>query len=219
MIEIHDRPANHRFTMSYSQPDDYHFCLDSVLLPRLVADLTRASLPSDAVVMDMGAGCGVLGCEFLFYRPDLWKLVFLEKQKIFESHIQHNLNVLRETLKTNARTEVKIKEVQDWHEAHAMAYDLILVNPPYFFEDEGSAPPLSVKANCHFFLNSTPEDFVRAIDFYLRPGGEAYVLVKKPERWVFKLPTLEVSQVAVIRGTAVMKFKRLTVLNVETEHF
>lgn len=217
MIEINDRPADHSFTMKYSQPDEYHFCLDSVLLPRLVADLTRDSLSSDAVVMDMAAGCGVLGCEFLFYRPDVWKLVYLEKQKIFESHIQHNLNILRETIKTNVRTEIKIKAVKDWHEAHAMAYDLILVNPPYFFEDEGSTPPLDIKANCHFFLDSNPEDFIRAIDFYLRPGGEAYVLVKKPERWMFSLPTLSVSQVAVIRGTPVIKFTRLKLANSEAE--
>lgn len=210
-MEIQERPKDHKFTLKYAQPDEYHFCLDSILLPRLVADLTRETLVSGATVMDMGAGCGVLGFELLFYRSDIQKMVFVEKQKIFEPYWHENKKKLQTILACSARCEFSVQDIRNLREADRGAYDLLLVNPPYYFEDEGPRSPNETKAHCHFFLNSMPEDFVKAVEYFLRPHGEAYILMKKPERWTEALThacALSCNQVATVRGTPVMQLKK-----------
>lgn len=190
--------------MNYAQPKEYHFCLDSVLFPKLVADLVRDTLPPQAQVMDLGAGCGVLGYEFLFHRNDVARMVFLEKQKIFAEYLHENEKRLRATLSLATQFEFQIQDLKEQQPQDSGAYDLILVNPPYYFENEGLVPPEVTKANCHFFLESTPSDFLKAMEFLLKPSGEAYVLVKKPERWPSSPNFISVGEV---RGTSVMKFK------------
>lgn len=203
MIEIKDRSPDHRFTMNYAQPSEYHFCLDSILFPKLVADLTQKTLPQKAKVMDLGAGCGVLGYEFLFYRPDVQTMTFVERQKIFEFYLLENKQRLQNTLNVQTEFEFKIEDLRGFKEIKFEdQYDLILVNPPYYFEDEGVIPPEETKAHCHFFLSSNPKDFLKTIQMLLKPSGEAYILVKKPERWN---NFAKLIQVGTIRGTAVMK--------------
>lgn len=201
-----------QFTFNYSQPDDYHFCLDSVLLPKMVAEQTSSSLTDDAVVMDLGSGCGVIGLEFLFHQPRVGKMLLLEKQTVFEPYIHQNITKLREVSSTSAEVNVRINDLRDLPLDMKESCDLLLVNPPYYFADEGLTPPNEVKANCHFFMSSSPEDFVRAIDFLLKPSvGEAYVLVKKPQRWmdaVHNFSDLNVSEAFDVRGTAVLKFRK-----------
>lgn len=218
-MEIQDRPLNHRFTQNYAQPKEYHFCLDSVLLPKLVADLTREKLPSSSAVLDLGAGCGVLGLEFLYYRPDIRQLDFIEKQEFFAPYFRENLARFREHQDSPVQCEYLLKDLRSiGSEAGATtnhSYDLILCNPPYYFEDEGTKPPQNEKAQCHFFLSAGPDDFLNAIAVALKSGGEAYVLVKNPSRWKDAIEataeSLSVEQVATIRGTAVYKFTRTPV--------
>lgn len=215
IIDIPDRPKSHRFTQTYSQPDDYHFCLDSVLLPKLVADLTRERLASSATVLDLGAGCGVLGLEFLYYRPDIRRVDFIEKQDFFAAYFIENLRRFRENQHSGVQCDFRVEDLKALSAGAESGgnYDLILCNPPYYFEDEGATPPKGEKAQCHFFLTAQPEDFVRVIATGLRTGGEAYVLVKNPPRWQAAIAafaeSLKAAHVATIRGTAVMKFRRI----------
>ena len=60
----------------------------------------------------------------------------------------------------------------------AERYDLILGNPPYFLPREGKPSPVKINQHARFFMDADFQTLIEAVKHSLKPGGEAYLLVK-----------------------------------------
>lgn len=173
--------VNTFFTIQYAQPPDYHFSHDSVFLARRVFEITLAKRLIPSSVLDLCAGCGVVGLDFLFHlskeKLELPKTIdFLEVQNIYNSYFQENVATLRCPAPKNFLNYnyADIIGAPDFFEK----YDLILCNPPYFRVEQGLLSPSNFKNRCRFFIDSDLKNLISCISHCLANTGSAYVLIK-----------------------------------------
>ncbi len=172
---------NPHYTFEYSQPSEYHFSHDSVFLARRVFDYYREMNLMPARGLDLCAGCGIIGLDFLFHcqselerKPQSFD--FLEVQSVYANHFSENLH----------RSKIFNTNIQFLNENYdlllgadrAQAYDLILCNPPYFYLGQGKLSPSEFKNRCRFFLDSDLKNLIAAIVNSLAPGGSAFILLR-----------------------------------------
>ncbi|GIL16754.1 MAG: hypothetical protein BroJett040_05050 [Oligoflexia bacterium] len=219
---------NSVFTMNYSQPEEYRFSLDSVAAPKVIADRmkNRQVCGESFQVMDICAGCGVMGMELSFFLPQIQNIHFVEVQEVYRSHFEENLKTLKDTLKkTQNRTDLNGDfhlmnyESLIGHPQWRESMDLILANPPYFHPSQGKLSPSEFKNRCRFFIDSSFEKLIEAILFVLKPGGEAYILIRDLQDhsmdFIRELEKLIAGQaqseiVADIRGTHLVRIQKLS---------
>lgn len=221
------------FTYNYSQPEEYHFSLDSIEMPWEVAqhfkeriaqdNLEKKSSPSDFLrnkmrrwrALDLCAGCGVIGFELNFHLPQIRTIDFLEVQPLYQSHFETN--------------RVQIQNEGEYHflnmnyeeicqsEDFRHRYDLILCNPPYFQVEQGKLSPSEFKNRCRFFIDSTFEKLVQTFENCLAPEGEGYLLLRDLQDHDIDLLTelrglirgkLQCENLTFVRGTFLLKLYR-----------
>ena len=169
------------FTYNYSQPEEYHFSIDSIEMPWEVAQyLKEKNLSPQELeqmrVLDLCAGVGVLVFELNFHNPHLKKIDFVEVQDVYKSHFEKN-----QKLVLCENSEFKFLNIN--YEKLCLPefekrYQLILCNPPYFFPDQGKMSDSDFKNRCRFFIDSTFEKLIEVIDFCLAMDGEAFMLIR-----------------------------------------
>ncbi len=211
-----ERSENHRFTYQYAQPDDYHFCQDSVIFAAFIAEQVQANpLTSDSRVLDVCSGCGVLGLELAYYLPELEQVDFMEVQEIYRDFFLQNLQI-------TAQQDGRFRFLARNYEALLTSefgdyYDLIVCNPPYFLKGEGLLSKSELRNRSRFFLDSSPKFLFQGLAAALKPGGQAYVLTKLGDihgrnAWrelqLWLSGRAEIELVADIRGTAVLKLQK-----------
>lgn len=202
---------NPYFTMSYEQPKDYRFSHDSVFLARRAFEWLlqneKASQIASWKVLDLCAGCGIIGLDFFFHCAKEINSVppqmdFLEIQEVYRPFFEVNKNNLLQRLQKdnllskpaedlNAKISVPILNFQNQNFCHLLShqehstYDLILSNPPYFQPAHGKLSPSIFKNRCRFFLDGTFHDYLEAVLRALKPGGQAHLLLRdNPDhRW------------------------------------
>jgi tRNA1(Val) A37 N6-methylase TrmN6 len=170
-------------------------------------------------VLDLCAGCGVVGLDFLFHLeqakaqlPD--RIDFLEVQNIYQSHFIKNISEF-ETLKRYQFLLMNYADVFK-NSSFQNKYDLILCNPPYFFPDRGVLSDSNFKNRCRFFLDADFEKLIQAIEYLLKPHGKAYVLLKDLPQNGLSMRTelqkishhLEINQIEKIRNTDLYLIRR-----------
>lgn len=209
-----------RFTIDYSQPAAYRFSLDSVLLAKAVArDYRDVTLAPQFRVLDVCAGCGVVGMELHCHRPEFQRIDFNEIQDIYRPHFQKNLESLNLKKSTLLQAEwLPINYAELDQPKFRESYDLIVANPPYFEKDQGLIPPDDFKARCRFFLDSDFRTLWNSALAVLKPGGLAYVLVreqadhgrKRQQQVVEQIKNrAELLNIEDLRGTFLYKVKKL----------
>jgi len=85
----------------YESPDFYAFSADSILLAKTgIADILTTKISGN--VLDLGAGCGVVGIEFLNFSPkkQSWNLSCCEMQTDFRPYLLGNLRKYEISAKT-----------------------------------------------------------------------------------------------------------------------
>lgn len=173
---------NAHFTFHYSQPDEYRFSHDSVFLARRVFELLKTEVKESWQGLDLCAGCGIIGLDFLFHcRAEASHIParfdFLEVQEVYKTHFQANAGQLRDLATelqfVNANYETLLSA--EW----AQRYDLILCNPPYFHHGQGKLSPSDFKNRCRFFLDSDFATLLRGLVHSLKPEGRAFVLLRE----------------------------------------
>jgi tRNA1Val (adenine37-N6)-methyltransferase len=201
------------FTYRYRQPEAYHFSLDSIHFAEFLAQHLQSRNDLQGLrVLDLCAGCGVIGMELSWYRPELRQIDFMEVQEIYTRYFHENTTLVN-------RPELELS----WHLLNYDAllektwenkYDLIISNPPYFHAGHGILSPSEFKNRCRFFLDSSFANFILALANSLAPGGEAYFLLRplKQHGWdvfsdireLLKDRDFSVEKIAAIRGTDIV---------------
>jgi tRNA1Val (adenine37-N6)-methyltransferase len=228
-----ERNPNIPFTYEYSQPEEYHFSLDSIEMPweislhlkdRIAEDSKqKKQSPSDYLknsmrrwkILDLCAGCGVLGFELNFHLPQIQNIDFVEVQEVYIPHFDANrakVQNIGEFQFLNFNYENLLFQEFD------KKYDLILCNPPYFNISQGKLSPSEFKNRCRFFIDSTFEKLIEVINFTLASQGEAYLLLRSLEEHGFDLLTelrtlargkLSIENLTMVRGTFLLKLNRV----------
>lgn len=170
---------NSLYTYDYFQPEEYKFSLDSVFLAQKTAKyLENETNLSSWSVLDLCAGCGIIGLELSLHAKDLRNFDFLEIQETYKSYFEKNVSMIYPQNSThhfrflNQNYQTLLDENFENH------YDLIVSNPPYFFKNEGLLSPSDFKNRCRFFLDSDFETLIRVIIKSLKPSSSAYILVR-----------------------------------------
>lgn len=163
------------FTYQYNQPDEYRFSLDSIYFARFIAEKLQSRQNLESLrVLDLCAGCGVIGIELSWHVRELRHFDFIEIQDIYADYFYQNVALVN-------RPELELR----WHNLNydvlldktwEHKFDLIISNPPYFLPHQSMLSPSEFKNRCRFFLDSSYENFLRAIINSLASGGEAYFL-------------------------------------------
>lgn len=168
---------NSHYTYNYFQPEEYHFSLDSVFLAQKVAEIIKDA-PTELNVLDLCAGCGIIGLELSLFSAKNLRIDFLEVQDIYLTYFQKNVEMIY--------PDHRAKQLRFMNENYQVLlgaefennYDLIVCNPPYFFKGEGLLSPSEFKNRCRFFLDSDFETLIQAVIHTLKPDSAAYLLVR-----------------------------------------
>jgi tRNA1(Val) A37 N6-methylase TrmN6 len=218
MIEIHQRLMSD-WTLHYHQPTSYRHCMEPVILAEwLVSTLTHTA---PLRVLDIGAGCGVLGLEIVHRRPE-WSLVSVEIQDIFEHHFMENRRLLlAERAKLGHEqcggTVTLLKS--DIRKVRGLEFDLSVGNLPFFNPESSLLSPDPVRNACRFFLNGGVTELLAPALAMTSRGGQVVALIREPESLSSDLPAL-LDQMQVIgrtfnvdwpiriRKTAVLRMQR-----------
>lgn len=181
------------FTNEYSQPGEYHFSLDSVLLARRAAELAFSF--SGARVLDLCAGCGVVGLDLAYFRPEVASVDFVEVQAIYSTHFERNRTLFgpHTRFSWHLANYCDLAGRSEWQGR----FDLIVSNPPYFAPGTGRLPPSEFKARCRFFLDGDFLTLVHSVDWMLAPEGVALILVRTEQN---RTAVFEWSQSKTVKG-------------------
>lgn len=200
-------------TFEYSQPEEYRFSHDSVFMARRVYEQTELADLAGKRILDLCAGCGIIGMDFLFHlRKDQKSLPvgcdFLEVQAIYREHFEENRRRLG-PIETEMKFLDQNYDVLSFRE-HAESYDLILSNPPYFLPQYGSLSPSEFKNRCRFFIDSDFSKLILGVCNALKKTGTAYILLRdlSAHQWDVLAETkrlcqdrIEIQVLGDIRGT------------------
>lgn len=211
---------NPHYTFEYSQPSEYHFSHDSVFLARRVFDYCRDQGVLPRHGLDLGAGCGIIGLDFLFHcQEELLNTPaafdFLEVQTTYHRHFINNAEKadIKKTRLNFLNENYEILKGSEF----AQKYDLILCNPPYFHLGQGKLSPCNFKNRCRFFMDSDLKTLIQAIENCLTFTGNAFVLLRNQTEhgWSAQAevrrvlsPSYEMEIMADIRGTGVIRIHK-----------
>ena len=152
------------------QPDGgFRLGTDSMLLSRFL------TLPKNAVVADLGSGCGTLGL-LLCARETTCRVMGLELDE--QAHALALRNIARNGLE--GRLESCCGDVRQIRELWpAGSVSCVISNPPYFPEHSGKISARHPTARSEATL---PLAELCAAAAYLLPHGGRFALVHRPER-------------------------------------
>jgi tRNA1Val (adenine37-N6)-methyltransferase len=206
------------FTYNYKQPDEYHFSLDSIHLAQFVATQLESHPDLGSLrVLDLCAGCGVIGIELSWYLQALRQIEFIEIQDIYTEYFYQNVASVN-------RPELQCRwHLLNYDELHEEqwkgTFDLIISNPPYFQPGHGMLSPSKFKNRCRFYLDSSFANYIRALENSLANNGKAYFLLRPLNHHGFDLfsdiqkilqnKSVTVKKIAHIRGSDIILLEKI----------
>lgn len=193
---------NDIYTYDYFQPEEYKFSLDSVFLAQKVSKMIHHNKDlSDWKVLDLCAGCGIIGLELSLHSANLEQIDFLEIQESYRPYFKKNVSMIYGENPPKKLSFLPINYADLLNPNYQDTYDLIISNPPYFIKGEGLLSPSDFKNRCRFFLDSDFKTLFESITHALKPGRSAYVLVRKGSPHG-RIPLQDIQQILRDRASA-----------------
>lgn len=156
----------------YIQPSFYRFNEDSLKLVKWLA----SRKPQCTNLLDLGAGCGVIGIELSNYLLPA-KLTLLEGQKEFIPYLENNIST---QLKAEPDIEIVESTFGQWNPPSQ--YDLIVCNPPYYLKGHGQEASDPAKNMARSFVVDDWRVLLKLIEKALAKTGRAFMVVKNDHR-------------------------------------
>ena len=182
----------------FDQPGrGYRFSADSIWLAEFVA--AEGGLRA----ADFGAGCGVAGLVALEKGRlrGLECLFFLEREPLFQPHLDHNLRLYQ------PRTAVQLSSlIKDWREARPEDFggplDYVMVNPPYFNAKASRPSPEPTRDAARRELFGGLADLCASLTRLLTPSTGRAALVLPEARRAELDQALAKAGLAVVRASS-----------------
>lgn len=163
------------------QGDGFKYGVDAILLAGFACGETGAlAIKKNAVVADLGAGCGIVSMVVAYKRQDLLTDGFEVQSEEYDracrgaklSYMQgrcyfYNMNVLETYLKDEFEGK----------------YDAVITNPPYFKKSGAILNDNVAKTVARHETSADISDWLRIANRMLKPGGD-YYMVHRPDRLV-----------------------------------
>ncbi len=151
----------------YLQPDFYRFNEDSLLLVEKI----KNKITNAHSILDIGAGCGVIGIELSkYFRPK--KLHLLELQNEYAFYLKENIKMLEAEIDA----EVFISNLSRW--TRTIRYDLIVCNPPYYLPGRGQISKDSQRSLSRSFLVDGWKELIPFVLQSLTENGKSFIVFK-----------------------------------------
>jgi len=154
--------------MSYTQPDFYHFNEDSIKLVHWA--FQRVKNKKIIKCLDIGAGCGVIGMEFIGHKQSKsLRVDFIEKQEKFKDCLNENIK------ETSSRIYM-----DDWLSIEGLEsdYDLAFSNPPYFFTNDSRPAKDFSRDMCRRIESMAMLNWIDKVHDHLKENGDFF--------WVYR---------------------------------
>jgi len=165
------------YTYNYKQPAQYRFSLDSIHLAKFVATHFKSHSNLGTIrVLDLCACCGAVRFELSWHLPAIRQIDFMEVQDIYTEYFYQNTEIVN-------RPDMQFRwHVLNYDTLHEKTwegkFDVIISNPPYFQPGHGVLSPSEFKNRCRFYLDSSFENYIRALEYSLANNGKAYFLLR-----------------------------------------
>lgn len=173
------RAAREAFPAGLEQPEgSFRFSADALLLARFTAE---QALPEQAVLAELGTGCGVVSLSVLLEKQG-WKSVGLEREDVLAEAAARNAAVLGldEAFIPLCGDVNSRDDLLRMREALASGtedlsgppmFDAVMTNPPWRVEGDGRVPPSDLRRRALFGTAETFREFFAAADALLKSGG------------------------------------------------
>ncbi len=182
--------TNLNSTIDYVQPDFYRFNSDSLKLVELV--FSKGRREHYDLVADFGSGCGILGIELSQKNLSFTKMDLIEYQSEFYSFMKENIALF-------GKGDI-VPLIKNYYRVNKK-YDLIVSNPPYFNPDHNRIGENEARNLCRF---GNMADFLELIQKSLKPGGEAFVLASREEK--FEIPFEKYEEISLHKKVSLFHF-------------
>ncbi len=157
---------------NYFQPDCYHFSEDSTLLAHFAHDCLPIIIKNNNKIIDICAGCGVVGLEFIRHRKESnLALTFLEMQEVFYPYLEKNINAFRK-IQSAIKFDIKIDSFVNVNISES--FDIFFCNPPYFRFGHGKKPLSLEREICRFRSEHFLDELFNFIHNNISQNGSSF---------------------------------------------
>lgn len=169
--------------IKYSQPSFFKFGNDSLYLSDFIA---RTRNKSSHLFLEVGTGCGVISLELAKKDSDI-SIHAIEPQSLFYEHFYKNIK----NYNIN-NVELVRASLEDFSLKNKKTYDVIFLNPPYFWNSESRASPDQNRDQCRRMKKEVFSQWLKLFHGLLNESGELFlsyrsddveVMIRDSEVW------------------------------------
>jgi len=152
--------------IKYSQPSFFKFGNDSLYLSDFIA---KERNKSSHLFLEVGTGCGVISLE-LAKKDSKISIQALEPQSLFYEHFNKNV----ENYKIS-NVELVRASLEDFSILNDRTYDVIFLNPPYFWNHESRPSPNENRDQCRRMEKEVFAQWLKLFHGLLNESGELFL--------------------------------------------
>ncbi len=169
--------------IKYSQPSFFKFGNDSLQLSDFIA---KAKNKSSHSFLEVGTGCGVISLE-LAKKDSKISIQAIEPQSLFYEHFCENIENYNIT-----NIELVRASLEEFSLGNNNTYDVIFLNPPYFWNRESRASPDQNRDQCRRMRKEVFGQWLKIFHGLLNESGELFlsyrsddveVMIRDSEAW------------------------------------